>query len=148
MTVLELYCDGGCRGNQHDRNVGGWGAYLVWGDHTKRIKGSATDTTNNKMELTAAIKGLQAIKRTDVPVRVYLDSAYVQKGITEWVPGWVKRGWVNSKREPVANRDLWQQLIAERDRFEDIRFLKVKGHANNEGNNIADALVNQAMDEM
>ena len=148
MTVLEMYCDGGCRDNQRRTNIGGWGVYLVWGDHTKELKGAAANTTNNKMELTAAIEGLRAIKDKRVPTRVYLDSAYVQQGITKWVPGWIKKGWVTSKKEPVANKELWQALIAEKEQFSDIQFLKVRGHATNAGNNKADALVNEAMDEL
>ena len=100
------------------------------------------------MELTAAIEGLRAIKDKRVPTRVYLDSAYVQQGITKWVPGWIKKGWVTSKKEPVANKELWQALIAEKEQFSDIQFLKVRGHATNAGNNKADALVNEAMDEL
>lgn len=148
MTRLEVYCDGGCRGNQADENVGGWGAYLVWGPHTKELHGGERNTTNNKMELTAAIEGLRAVKKKDVPVDVYVDSAYVLGGITQWVYGWMKKGWVNSKKEPVANKDLWLQLLDEKRKFSDITFHKVKGHSNNAGNNKADALANLAMDEV
>ena len=145
---LQIYCDGGCRGNQADVNVGGWGAYLVWGERTKELWGGERNTTNNKMELTGCIEGLRAVKNTTVPVDVYLDSTYVLKGITEWVFGWMRKGWVNSKKEPVANKELWLELLAEKDRFSDITFLKVKGHADNEGNIMADALANRAMDEL
>lgn len=148
MTRLELYCDGGCRGNQARTNVGGWGVYLVWGAYTKELYGGEPDTTNNKMELTGAIEGLRAIKNKDVPVDVYVDSAYVLNGITNWVYGWMKKGWVNSKKEPVANKELWLQLLEEKRKFADITFHKVKGHANNVGNNMADALANRAMDEL
>lgn len=148
MTRLQIYCDGGCRGNQADKNVGGWGAYLVWGSHTKELHGGEPNTTNNKMELTAAIEGLRAVKNKNVPVDVYVDSAYVLNGITQWVYGWMKKGWVNSKKEPVANKDLWLQLLAEKKKFPDITFHKVKGHSNNVGNNKADALANVAMDEV
>ena len=143
-----MYCDGGCRGNQVDTNVGGWGAWLSWGEHTLELHGGERDTTNNKMELTACIQGLRAIKRKDVPVDVYLDSAYVLNGITDWIEGWQRNGWRNSKKEPVANKDLWLQLIAERDSFSDIHFNKVKGHADSAGNIRADALANLAMDEI
>lgn len=148
MARLELYCDGGCRGNQARANVGGWGVYLVWGEHTKELYGGEPDTTNNKMELTGAIEGLRAIKNKDVPVDVYVDSAYVLNGITSWVYGWMKKGWVNSKKEPVANKELWLQLLEEKRKFADITFHKVKGHADNAGNNMADALANRAMDEL
>ena len=148
MTRLELYCDGGCRGNQADTNVGGWGAYLVWGEHTKELWGGEPNTTNNKMELTGAIEGLRAIKNRNVPVDVYVDSTYVLNGITQWIYGWMKKGWVNSKKEPVANKELWLQLLEEKRKFPDITFHKVKGHADNAGNNMADALANRAMDEL
>ena len=145
---LEIYCDGGCRGNQGNVNVGGWGAYLVWGERTKELWGGEPNTTNNKMELTGCIEGLRAVKDTTVPVDVYLDSAYVLKGITDWIYGWMRKGWVNSKKEPVANKELWLELLEEKKRFSDITFLKVKGHADNQGNIMADALANRAMDEI
>ncbi len=148
MTRLEIYCDGGCRGNQSDSNVGGWGVYLVWGEHEKELYGGERDTTNNKMELTAAIEGLRAIKNKTVPTDVYLDSAYVLGGITSWIEGWRRKGWVNSKKQPVANKELWIALDEERDRFADIHFHKVKGHADNAGNIRADELANRAMDEL
>lgn len=148
MTRLEIYCDGGCRGNQANVNVGGWGAYLIWGDHTKELYGGERNTTNNKMELMGAIEGLRAIKNKNVPVDVYVDSAYVLNGITQWIFGWMKKGWVNSKKEPVANKELWQELLAEKNQFPDITFHKVKGHSTNVGNNKADELANRAMDEV
>ena len=144
---VQLYCDGGCRGNQSDVNVGGWGAWLVWGDATKELWGGEANTTNNIMELTAAIEGLRAINR-NAPVDVYVDSAYVYNGINDWVHGWMRNGWKNSKKEPVANKQLWLDLIQQKDRFSDIVFHKVKGHADNEGNNHADMLANRAMDEV
>ena len=146
MTRLEIYCDGGCRGNQAEKNVGGWGAYLVWGEHEKELFGGERNTTNNKMELMGAIEGLRAIKNKNVPVDVYVDSAYVLNGITQWIFGWMKKGWVNSKKEPVANKELWQELLAQKNMFPDITFQKVKGHSTNAGNNKADELANRAMD--
>ncbi|MDD7203270.1 MAG: ribonuclease HI [Coriobacteriales bacterium] len=145
---IELYCDGGCRGNQGRTNVGGWGVHLVWGEHVKDLHGGELNTTNNKMELTAAIEGLRAIKNKDVGVDVYVDSAYVLNGITSWIYGWMKKDWKNSKKEPVANKELWLELLAEKEKFADIEFHKVKGHANNVGNNRADELANIAMDEL
>jgi len=145
---VSLYCDGGCRGNQGRVNVGGWGVYLLWGDRTRELHGGEPDTTNNKMELTACIEGLRAIRDDRVGVDVYLDSAYVLNGITEWIYGWMRRGWVNSKKEPVANRELWLELLAQKERFADITFNKVKGHADDAGNIRADALANLAMDEI
>jgi ribonuclease HI len=148
MERIALYCDGGCRGNQHGTNVGGWGVYLAWGEHTKELWGGETNTTNNKMELTACIEGLRAIRRKDYPVDVYCDSAYVLGGITDWIQGWVRNGWRTANKKPVANKDLWIALVEERDKFSDIRFCKVKGHSDNEGNIHADALANRAMDEL
>ena len=148
MTSLQIYCDGGCRGNQSDANVGGWGVYFIWGEHEKELWGGERDTTNNKMELTAAIEGLRAIKNKAVPTDVYLDSAYVLNGITSWIADWKRKGWVNSKKQPVANKELWLALDEERRRFADIRFHKVKGHADNVGNIKADELANRAMDEL
>ncbi len=144
---VALYCDGGCRGNQDVNNIGGWGAYLRWGSHTKELSGAVRDTTNNKMELTACIEGLRAIKR-QVPIDVFVDSAYVYNGITDWIYGWMSKGWVNSKKEPVANKDLWLKLLDQKHRFVDITFNKVKGHSDNAGNNRADALANSAMDHL
>lgn len=144
---IELYCDGGCRGNQGRTNVGGWGVHLVWGEHVKDLHGGELNTTNNKMELTAAIEGLRAIKNKDVGVDVYVDSAYVLNGITSWIYGWMKKDWKNSKKEPVANKELWLALLEEKKKFADLTINKVRGHANNEGNNRADFLVNKAMDE-
>lgn len=144
---VQLYCDGGCRGNQEKENVGGWGAYLIWGSATRELRGGEVNTTNNKMELTAVIEGLKAITR-DVAVDVFVDSAYVHNGITDWVFGWQKNGWKNSKKDPVANKDLWLDLLAQKDRFSDITFNKVKGHADDEGNNHADYLANLAMDDI
>ena len=143
----QIYCDGGCRGNQNDTNVGGWGAWLIWGETTRELWGGQPNTTNNVMELTAAIEGLRALTR-DVPVDVYVDSAYVYNGITDWVHGWMRNGWRNSKKEPVANQQLWLDLIEQKQRFSDIAFHKVKGHADNDGNNHADTLANRAMDEV
>ncbi len=144
---VKIYCDGGCRGNQQNVNVGGWGAYLVWGDVTKELWGGERNTTNNKMELVGAIEGLRAINRK-VAVDVYVDSAYVYNGITDWVNSWLANGWKNSKKEPVANKELWLDLIEQTKRFDDICFHKVKGHADDEGNNHADMLANRAMDEV
>ena len=148
MTRLEIYTDGGCRGNQVDVNVGGWGALLIWGEHRLELKGGEPNTTNNKMELTGAIEALRAVKNTDVPVDVYVDSAYVLNGITQWIYGWIKKDWKNSKKEPVANKELWLELYAQKKRFSDISFHKVKGHSTNNGNNKADELANLAMDEV
>ena len=148
MDRISLYCDGGCRGNQGDNNIGGWGSYMIYKEHKKEIYGSERNTTNNKMELTACIEGLRAIKNKNLPIDVYLDSAYVLNGITSWIYGWIKKGWVNSKKEPVANKELWLELYEEKKKFSDINFIKVKGHSTCEGNNKADELANKGMDEL
>lgn len=144
---VQLYCDGGCRGNQERKNIGGWGAYLIWGASTKELYGGMRNTTNNIMELTGAIEGLRAITR-DAPVDVYVDSAYVYNGITDWIDSWQAKGWKNAKKDPVANKQLWLELLEQKNRFSDIVFHKVKGHADDEGNNHADLLANRAMDEI
>lgn len=146
--VIKLYTDGGCRGNQSDNNIGAWGVYMVYGDVSKEIKGGEINTTNNIMELKGCIEGLKAIKNKTLPVEVYLDSAYVLNGITNWIEGWKKKGWRTANKKPVLNKELWIELDSERNKFNNIEFIKVKGHAGNEGNEIADRLCNEAMDEI
>ncbi|OON96363.1 MAG: ribonuclease HI [Epulopiscium sp. Nele67-Bin005] len=148
MNEIIIYCDGGCRGNQNANNIGAWGCVLSYNGHVKELSGTAKNTTNNKMELVAAIKSLQALKKYDMPIKVYVDSAYVQNGINNWIYGWIKKGWVDAKKNPVKNRELWEELFAERQKFSNIEFLKVKGHSDNAGNNRADELCNIAMDNM
>lgn len=148
MKIIKLYADGGCRGNQNDTNIGAWGAYLEYGEYTKELTGGAINTTNNIMELTGCIEGLKAIKNKSIPVKVYLDSAYVLNGITSWIDGWKKKGWVNSAKKPVANKELWMELDKVRNEFKNIEFIKVKGHSDNAGNIKADLLCNQTMDSM
>ncbi|MGL5715328.1 MAG: ribonuclease H family protein [Paraclostridium sp.] len=145
---IELYTDGGCRGNQADNNIGAWGAYMTYGEHIKEVSGGVVNTTNNIMELIGCIEGLKAIHNKDIPVIVHLDSAYVLNGITNWIIGWKAKGWINSKKEPVANKELWIALDLERAKFKDIQWVKVKGHSDNYGNNQADRLCNEYMDWM
>lgn len=148
MDKIYVYCDGGCRGNGKESNIGGWGVYLVYKNHTKELYGHARNTTNNIMELTACIEGLKAITKKDLPVEVVMDSNYVIKGITEWVDNWVKKGWKTANKTPVENKELWMRLLELKNEFKDIRFVKVKGHSTNIGNNKADELANKAMDEI
>ncbi len=148
MDKVYVYCDGGCRGNGKVNNIGGWGAYLVYKNNTKELYGATRNTTNNVMELTSCIEGLKAITKKDMPVEVVMDSVYVVKGITEWVYNWVKKGWINSQKKPVENKELWMTLYEIRKEFTDITFIQVKGHADNAGNNKADQLANKAMDEV
>lgn len=142
MQKVEIFTDGGCRGNP---GVGGWGALLRMGEHEKELKGSAEDTTNNRMELTAAIEALKALKR---PCKVILttDSQYVKNGITQWLPNWKKNNWRTAAKKPVKNQDLWQQLD-EAIQQHDIEWAWVKGHAGHEENERVDELANLAMDE-
>ena len=106
--LIEIFCDGACSGNP---GPGGYGAILRYGGHIKELSGGARDTTNNRMEMTAAIEALRQLTR---PCRVLIttDSQYLVKGMTEWIAGWQRKGWRNSKKEPVVNRDLWEQLLA------------------------------------
>lgn len=143
MTEVEIYTDGACRGNP---GPGGWGVWMVSGPHEKELFGGESNTTNNRMELTAVITALRALKR---PCRVVLhtDSQYVQKGISEWIVGWKARGWRTADKKPVKNADLWQELD-EATRRHDIQWRWVKGHAGHEGNERADRLANKGVDSV
>jgi ribonuclease HI len=143
MSVVEIYTDGACRGNP---GPGGWGVVLISGEHVKELRGAEPQTTNNRMELTAAIRALAALKRP-CSVRLYTDSQYVRKGITEWLAQWKLRDWRTADRKPVKNVDLWQQLEREIERHT-IEWHWVKGHAGVPGNERADRLANEAIDEM
>ncbi|GAA0102428.1 ribonuclease HI [Paraclostridium bifermentans] len=148
MDRIEMYCDGGCRGNQSDKNIGAWGVYIEYKDVIKKYSDGERNTTNNIMELKACIEGMKNIKIKTVPVTVYLDSAYVLNGITSWIAGWKKNGWRSSNKKPVKNRELWVELDKLKSEFTDIKFVKVKGHSDNQGNIEADLLCNLKMDEM
>jgi ribonuclease HI len=139
----EIYTDGACRGNP---GPGGWGAVLRYQGHEKTLYGAEAMTTNNRMELMAAIRALESLKR-HCRVRLTTDSQYVQKGITEWLPNWKKRGWKTAARKPVKNADLWQRLDAAITGH-DIRWEWVRGHSGHPENEQADALANQAIDEL
>lgn len=142
MNTVEIYTDGACKGNP---GPGGWGAVLRSGSTEKELFGGEAGTTNNRMELTAVIQALAALKRP-CHVNLYLDSEYVRKGITEWIHGWKARGWRTASKEPVKNADLWQTLDglvhggAHR-----IEWHWVKGHAGIPGNERADALANRGV---
>ena len=142
MKKVIMYTDGGCRGNP---GVGGWGVLLKCEKSTKKLKGSKEHTTNNRMELTAAIEGLLALKKT-IPVEIHTDSTYVKNGITQWIKNWKVKGWVNASRQPVKNKDLWQKLD-ELVQQHNVSWFWVKGHSGHPGNDMADLLANQAMDE-
>lgn len=141
--MVEIYTDGACRGNP---GPGGWGVLLRFGDHEKELYGAEPETTNNRMELTAAIKGLQALNRS-CTVKLTTDSQYVRKGITEWLEAWKKRGWRTASKKPVKNIELWQALDKEANRHK-IEWHWVKGHSGHAENELADALANRAIDEL
>jgi ribonuclease HI len=143
MQKVEIYTDGACKGNP---GAGGWGALLVSGKHEKELFGGTPDTTNNRMELTAVIEALSALKRP-CEIILHTDSQYVQKGITEWINGWKSRGWKTASRAPVKNVDLWQALDAAQARHK-IEWRWVKGHAGHDGNERADALANRGVETL
>lgn len=138
--VVEIWTDGACKGNP---GPGGWGALLRHGRHEKELYGGEPETTNNRMELTGVIEALKALKRP-CHVIVHTDSQYVQKGMSEWLPNWKRRGWRTADKKPVRNADLWQQLdaLVECHRVE---WRWVRGHAGDPGNERADALANQGV---
>jgi ribonuclease HI len=141
--VIEIYTDGACRGNP---GPGGWAALLQMGEHEKELSGAEALTTNNRMELTAVIRALEALKRP-VRVRLYTDSQYVRRGITEWLRAWKARGWRTADRKPVKNQDLWQ-LLEEASAPHQIEWHWVPGHAGVPGNERVDRLANEAIDAL
>jgi ribonuclease HI len=143
MKTIEIFTDGACRGNP---GPGGWGALLRFQGREKELWGGAGDTTNNRMELQAAIEGLSALSE---PCQVALttDSQYVRKGITEWIENWKKRGWRTAAKKPVKNADLWQ-LLDDQARRHQVEWHWVKGHSGHRENEIADILANRGIDEL
>jgi ribonuclease HI len=137
--VVHIATDGACKGNP---GPGGWGALLRWGDTERHLSGGEAETTNNRMELMAAIKALEALKRR-CTVILSTDSVYVRDGITKWIHGWMRNGWKTAAKKPVANADLWQALW-EQTRRHDIEWRWVKGHAGDRDNEIADQLASDA----
>jgi ribonuclease HI len=140
MKEVVAYTDGACKGNP---GRGGWGAWLRWNEHERRLFGGEPVTTNNRMELMGAIMALESLRE---PCRILLhtDSQYVMKGITEWMPGWKRKNWKTADNKPVKNVDLWQRLDAARARH-DVEWRWVKGHAGDLGNELADLLANQGI---
>lgn len=143
MKRVIIHSDGACRGNP---GPGGWGAILEWGDAEKILSGAEADTTNNRMELMAAIESLRTLKRP-CQVEFYTDSEYLRKGITEWLANWKRKGWKTAARKPVKNADLWVQLDEAAAQHE-IRWHWVKGHSGHPGNERADRIANEAIDRM
>jgi ribonuclease HI len=142
-SAVRIYADGACRGNP---GPGGWGAILVTGGKEKELFGGVSQTTNNRMELTAVVRALEALEHSST-VEVYTDSQYVQKGISEWLPDWKRRGWRTADKKPVKNVDLWQELerVAGKHR---VSWHWVRGHAGHPENERADELANRGVDEM
>jgi ribonuclease HI len=137
-----VYTDGACSGNP---GPGGWGAILMWGGHEKELCGGEADTTNNRMELMAAIQALEALKRP-CKIELHTDSQYVKNGITEWIRGWKARGWKTADKKPVKNDDLWKRLDEARLRH-DVAWRWVKGHSGHVMNDRADALARKGLIE-
>jgi ribonuclease HI len=140
---LEIYTDGACLGNP---GRGGWGAILVWQDQEKELSGGEADTTNNRMELMAAIKALEAVKRP-VPIRLVSDSTYLRDGITKWIHGWRKNGWKTASKNPVANQDLWQRLD-ELTQSHEISWEWVKGHSGHPMNERCDDMARKEAERL
>jgi ribonuclease HI len=138
--TVDIYADGACKGNP---GPGGWGVLLRAGGEEKEMCGGEAQTTNNRMELTAVIEGLLSLGRHS-KVRVYTDSQYVQKGISEWIHSWKRRGWLTADKKPVKNEDLWRRLD-EVARMHDVKWHWVKGHAGHPENERADALANKGI---
>lgn len=143
MSKIEIYTDGACRGNP---GPGGWGVWLIAGKHQKELFGGEPNTTNNRMELMAAIEGLAALKSESIVI-LTTDSQYVRKGITEWLSGWKLKGWKNSQRKPVKNADLWKLLDTQNQRHQ-VDWQWVKGHSGHPGNEKADELANKGIDSL
>ena len=144
MDTIEIYADGACRGNP---GPGGWGALLIHKGREKELSGAEPLTTNNRMELTAAIRALEALKKPGTSARVYTDSQYVIKGIEEWIGGWKARGWRTADKKPVKNQDLWERLDALAVQHS-LEWHWVKGHSGVPGNERVDALANRAIDAL
>lgn len=143
LKLVVIHTDGACRGNP---GPGGWGARLAFGAHVRELCGGEPETTNNRMEMMAAIQALETLKEP-CAVTLYTDSVYVRSGILEWLPGWKARGWKTASRQPVKNVDLWQRLDAARQRHE-VDWRWVKGHAGDPGNEAADQLANKGIDSL
>lgn len=143
MKHVIIYSDGACRGNP---GPGGWGALLIYGQSERELWGGEAETTNNRMELSAAIHALNALKEP-CEVTLYTDSQYVRQGITEWLANWKSRGWKTAAKKPVKNADLWQQLEQASQRHQ-VHWRWVKGHNGDKGNEKADELANRGVDEV
>ena len=131
--IVAIYTDGACSGNQNDENLGGWGAILEYGEAVKELFGGEPNTTNNRMELTAVLEAFRALKKDGLDIAVFSDSAYLANCFRErWYEGWRRNGWRNAKKQPVENRDLWEEILGHTERNR-VRFYRVKGHINVNG---------------
>lgn len=127
--VINMYTDGACSGNQSETNIGGWGTILEAGENRKELFGGEANTTNNKMELTAVLEGLRALKRHNIQLNIYSDSAYIVNCFNQkWYVKWQSNGWITSQKTPVENKALWEEIIHIVHKISDVRFYKVKGH--------------------
>ena len=178
-NVVRIYCDGGSRNNGKENSIGGWGTYFTFNEHTRQLYGGEKLATNNMMEITAVIEGLKQLKTFDLPIEIILDSGYVRNCLKDkWYEKWEKNGWKTSKKEPVENQGLWEELIILIRKCKKVEFLQIKGHLNLNkdseiqkyhkkfieqnnkpttrgefetyvmGNNIADVLANRGMDNL
>lgn len=146
MDKIIIYTDGACSGNQYEKNKGGYGAVLTYKGHIKEIFGGEVNTTNNRMELKGCIEALKTLKRKELPVEVYTDSAYLCNCMNQkWYIKWRQNGWRNSSKKPVENKDLWEELLNLVEEINNIKFIKVKGHSGIELNELADELANKGM---
>jgi ribonuclease HI len=143
MQVVKAYTDGGCRGNP---GPGGWGVLLKYGKHRKELKGNQADTTNNQMELMAAIQAFEVLNRAST-VHITTDSQYVKNGVTKWMAGWKKKGWKTAANQPVKNKELWLRLDAALQPHS-VEWFWVKGHSGHPENERVDELANLAIDEL
>lgn len=143
LPMVEIYADGACKGNP---GPGGWGAWLRYGGHEKELSGGEANTTNNRMELTAVIQALKVLTKP-CRLKIYTDSVYVQKGMTEWIDGWKARNWRTSDKKPVKNDDLWR-MLDQLTHSHHIEWIWVKGHAGNLGNERADQLANHGVEQI
>jgi ribonuclease HI len=143
-----IYCDGACSGNQSSKNKGGWGAIVKSGEETKKLHGGEKNTTNQRMELTACIKGLESLASHKCTVDLYSDSAYLINCFNaRWYVNWQKNGWLNARKQPVENKDLWEKLLALNGKHS-ITFHKVTGHSGVALNEMADGLARQGIAEL
>ena len=131
MKTVNIYTDGACSGNQNESNIGGWGAVLEYQENIKELFGGTKDTTNNIMELTGVIEGLKCLNSKSLSINIFSDSAYIVNCINDkWYAKWRVNGWISSKKEPVENKELWEELIDLVESFDRVNFYKVKGHLN------------------